>query len=228
MAELSEILDFEDFAGVKATLLQTGGDVEWKSELIEYINDETDTTSKEFFFDMMPCIRFINDPSSIAYTTPKKAICLSVPHNEVKTTFQNWYFLYLHECLHQMWDTFGAEDEIKKDLGSCDHFLLNVASDCIINEYLNTQREFRLPFPTEGLINAKYLKDKFKVEYNPRKDTQTSLYVALLDYADKIKQDLQGNTANPTNTPKIDKKSDDYVKGWNQAIEDWKSGKLKI
>lgn len=224
---MSKLLDLKEFIGTKASIKHTGGDTEWKEDLIQFINDETDVKSKEFFFYMLPAVRFTTDPAyGIACTDMKKVIWLNAPNTEVNTTWNNWYFIYLHECLHQMWDTFGAEDEIKKEFGKCDHYLMNIASDCVINEFLHINRDFKLKFPTSGLITAKLLKDKYNVDYDPRHDTQTKLYLKLEKVADKIKKDQPDMSQNPNNTPVIEKKTDEYVKGWNQAIEDWKSGKI--
>lgn len=219
-----DFIDEKIFAGLKYTLYNTGGDVQWKLDFVEFVNEETDVNGKEYFYYMLPCLRFITDEKSIAYTTPKKAICLSAPHKDIKTTMLNWYFIYLHECLHQMWDTFGAEDEVREKLGECDGWIMNIASDCVINEFLHNNVHFKLNFPSDGLITSKSLFDDYKITYNPREDTQVSLYLKLLEVKDKIyKKPPKGQ-----DPPEIDKKSDEYVKGWNQAIEDYKAGKLKI
>jgi hypothetical protein len=125
-----------------------------------------------------------------------------------------------------MWDTFGAEDEVKKQWGKCNHYLMNVAADCVINEYLHTQRDFKLPYATDGLITAKSLKENYGVDYNPREDTQVSLYKKLEEVADKIMKNKPDQKKNPLNQPKIDHKSDKYVEGWNKAMADWKAGKI--
>jgi len=219
-----DFLDDEEFAGLKYTLYNSGGNEDWKLDFIEFLEEETDASGKEYFYYMMPCIRFIVDPKSIAYTTPQSAICLSAPHDDVKTTMPNWYFIYLHECLHQMWDTFGAADEIRDKLGECDEYILNIASDCVINDFLNTNIHFKLKYPTDGLVTPRSIKDDYGVIFDKRTDTQVSLYEKLIEAKDKIyKQPPQGY-----DPPKIDKKSDEYVKGWNQAMADYAAGKINI
>lgn len=224
---LPEILDYKEFRGTKHSILAINKDNEWKGDLIQYINDETDVNSKMYFYYMLPCVRFTSDPRyGIACTDPKKVIWLNAPNKEVESIHDRWYFIYLHECLHQMWDTFGAEKEVIKQFGKCNHTIMNIASDCVINEYLHTQRDFKLKFPTDGLVTAKSLKDNYGVDYNPREDTQISLYFKLMDVAEKVMKNQPDQKQNPLNQPKIDKKSDDYVKGWNQAMADWKAGKI--
>jgi len=224
---MTDLLDLKDFEGTKYSILAINKDNEWKADLIQYINDETDVTSKRYFYYMLPVVRFTTNPRyGIACTDPKKVIWLNAPNKNVQSIHDKWYFIFLHECLHQMWDTFGAEDEVKKEFGKCDHYIMNIASDCVINEYLHIQRDFKLPFPTDGLITAKLLKEKYGVDYNPREDTQVSLYFKLMKVKEKVMQNKPDTNDNPLNTPVIDKKSDEFVKGWNKAIEDWKSGKI--
>lgn len=224
---MTDLLDCKEFRGLKHSILKINKDNDWKGDLIEYINDETNVKSKYFFWYMLPAVRFTDDPKyGIACTDTKKIIWLNAPNEHVENIHNRWYFIFLHECLHQAWDTFGAEAEVKMKLGSCDHYLMNIASDCVINEYLNTQRDFKLPFPTKGLVTAKLLKDQYNVDYNPREDTQISLYMKLLKVKEQIMKNKPKEDENPLNQPEIDKKSDEYVKGWNKAIADWKSGKI--
>jgi len=221
-----DFLDTKEFAGVKQTMLDSGGDIEWKADFVEYVDLECDEEGKEFFYYMLPALRFMKeDGKHIAYTTPKKAICLFAPNKEIKTTMPNWFFIYLHECLHQLWDTFAAEDEVREQVGECDGWIMNIASDCVINEFIHTHRDFRLKFPSDGLVTAKKLFDNYGVSYIPSKDTQISLYFKLMEVAEKLRK----NPPDPNDPPgPIKKESDEYVKGWNQAMEDYKAGKLKI
>ena len=62
--------------------------------------------------------------------------------------------------------------------GKYNHILLNIASDCVINEYLINEK--KLPPISNGLITAKSLKDAYNVDYKPREDTQFTLYEKLL------------------------------------------------
>ena len=248
-----EFLESKYFKWVKKSILDTSkGDndkIEWKEGLVEFINDECDREGMEFFFYALPYMRFVIDPGHIAYTTPDKIMCFYAPNNEVEDLYGKWMFIYFHECLHQLWDTWGAEKEIEEATGKeCDSYIMNIASDCVINEFL--MRNLKLEPATDGLVTAKYLSEKYGVSYNHRKDTQTSMYLKLLEVADKIKKNppQDGNPDNERRQPpqngggssgagqsggggqqqQPNKQSDDYVAGWNQAMADFAAGKIKL
>ena len=52
---LPEILDFTEFKGTRHSILAINKDNEWKGDLIQYINDETDVASKKYFYYMLEC-----------------------------------------------------------------------------------------------------------------------------------------------------------------------------
>lgn len=148
-----------------------------REKILDYINASTYNPQDAFFFDMIPAIRFLyNDRESIAYTTPDKLIWLNVPHEYSKV--EEWDFIYFHECLHQLWDTFGVEEEIKKQGIKCHHRLLNLASDCVINDFLAAIRKKKEP---SGLINPQWVKDHYGVTYNRYIDDQITLYKKMLE-----------------------------------------------
>lgn len=228
---MNQIVEDNDFKWTKLSIIHTSKNddklEEWKSDLVEYLNDACDRPDRDYFYHMLPVLRFIDEPDSIAYTTYGKVICLNAPNKKIDDLFPNWLFIYIHECLHQMWDTFGAEDEVRKQLGTCNSDLMNIASDCVINEYIHTQKDLRLKFPSNTLVTAEHIKEKYDVDYDPRTDNQITLYLKLWD---KLKDKLDTIKSNKDfpNPPKVEyeKKSDEYVDGWNQAIADYMAGKI--
>lgn len=164
-----------------------------RAHLIEYCNDTADINSEKYFYDMIKGVMFISTPDNTAYTTPDKLIYMNYPNERIvpmdKDRFRRWYFVYCHECMHQLWDTFAVAEEIKKKNGTCNHILLNIASDCVINEYLSKVANAGKLIPEEG-ITAENIKEQFGVEYNMKTDTQASLYNKLNKLAEDIKKEI--------------------------------------
>ena len=133
----------------------------------------------EFLYNMVQALRYLNDSADeVAYTTPDKYIYLNAPKGaNIGKVVDKWKFIYIHECLHQIWDTFGVEDQVRKEKGSCNHGLMNIASDCVINDFIYNY--FNLDYPTTGLVTPEAIKEDFGVEYDRRKDNQYSLYLKL-------------------------------------------------
>jgi hypothetical protein len=186
----SSLLNEKEFSNVKKSLIQISemdNKEKFRTGLIEYINDTADNNDDLFFFDMLPFVRFLNPlDEAVAYTTPDGLIYLNSPNNFIGENKRQWDFVYCHECLHQLWDTFAVGDHIKKELGSYDHNILNIASDCVINDYLYYYRRKDEP---SDLITPKLLRDKYNVEYDRTEDTQYTLYLKLMEVKDKIKND---------------------------------------
>ena len=135
---------------------------------------------------MMEFCRFLKpDPKTTAYTTPDHIIYLNAP-GVFGEKVREWDFIYCHECLHQLWETFAVEDQIKKNGIKFDHYVLNIASDCVINDYLSAIR--KKTAPPQG-ITPEYLKETFGVEYDRKVDTQFTLYLKLLEVAEKLRKD---------------------------------------
>ena len=165
---------------------EVDGKENFRVRLIEYIDDTADNEEDEFFYDMMEFCRFLKpDPETTAYTTPDHIIYLNAP-GVFGEKVREWDFIYCHECLHQLWETFAVEDQIKKNGIKFDHYVLNVASDCVINDYLSAIR--KKTAPPQG-ITPEYLKETFGVEYDRKVDTQFTLYLKLLEVAEKLRKD---------------------------------------
>lgn len=193
----SSLLNDKDFALVKDSLIKVSekdGKEKFRVKMLEYINDMSDNDDDEFFFDMMEFIRFL-DPSddALAYTTPEHLIFMNAPGTHIGENVRQWDFTYDHECLHQLWDTFAVAEKLKKEGIKFDHYTLNVASDCVINDYLSYIRKKEMP---DNLITPEYLKEQYGVEYDRKHDTQYTLYLKLLEVADKLKDDERCQQSN--------------------------------
>ena len=189
----SSLLNDEDFKYVKESLEQVSkvdGKQNFRVKTLEYINDSSGNNDDMFFYDMLEFVRFLMpDSDSVAYTTPERLIYLNCP-GMIGESVRFWDFIYDHECLHQLWDTFAVGGKIKKELGEdkYDHALLNIASDCVINDYLSYYRKKQHP---DNLITPEYLKEQYDVTYDRKVDTQYTLYLKLLKKIDEIKKDPQ-------------------------------------
>lgn len=193
----SSLLNDKYFAAVKASLIavsEKDNKEDFRVHMIEYINDTADNNDDMFFFDMVEFVRFLNPTdSSIAYTTPDHLIYLNSP-GEVGESVRKWDFIFCHECLHQLWETFGVAEEIKEHGIDYNHTLLNIASDCVINDFL---KRIKNKTPFENGIFPETLEKKFGVVYDPSEDTQFTLYLKLLEAyktqkeaMDKFAQDM--------------------------------------
>ena len=185
----SSLINSKELKLLKDSLIaasEVDGKENFRVRLIEYIDDTADNEEDEFFYDMMEFCRFLKpDPETTAYTTPDHIIYLNAP-GVFGEKVREWDFIYCHECLHQLWETFAVEDQIKKNGIKFDHYVLNVASDCVINDYLSAIR--KKTAPPQG-ITPEYLKETFGVEYNRKVDTQFTLYLKLLEVAEKLRKD---------------------------------------
>ena len=185
----SSLLNSKDLKLLKNSLIaasEVDGKENFRVRLIEYIDDTADNEDDEFFYDMIEFCRFLKpDPETTAYTTPDHIIYLNAP-GVFGEKMREWDFVYCHECLHQLWETFAVEDQIKKNGIKFDHYVLNVASDCVINDYLAAIRKKTAP---DGLITPDYLNKTYGIDYDRKVDTQFTLYLKLIEVAEKLKED---------------------------------------
>lgn len=186
----SSLLNDEDFSGVKDSIIaasEVDNKEKFRVKLVEYINDSADNNHDMFFYDMLEFLRFLKPGSdSIAYTTPDKLIFMNAPDDKIGEKIRQWDFIYCHECLHQLWDTFAVGDKIKQEGIEYNHKLLNIASDCVINDYLRSIRKKEAP---EIGIMPEVLKEKFDIDYDRRTDTQFTLYLKLLEHKNDVEDD---------------------------------------
>ena len=185
----SSLINSKELKLLKDSLIaasEVDGKENFRVKLIEYVDDTADNEEDEFFYDMIEFCRFLKpDPETTAYTTPDHLIYLNAP-GIFGEKVREWDFIYCHECLHQLWDTFGVEDQIKKNGIKFDHYVLNVASDCVINDYLSAIRKKSAP---SEVILPEHLQKQFGVTYDRKVDTQFTLYLKLLEVAEKLRKD---------------------------------------
>lgn len=185
----SSLINSKELKLLKDSLIaasEVDGKENFRVKLIEYVDDTADNEEDEFFYDMIEFCRFLKpDPETTAYTTPDHLIYLNAP-GVFGEKVREWDFVYCHECLHQLWDTFGVEEQIKKNGIKYDHFVLNVASDCVINDYLSAIRKKSAP---SAVILPEHLQKEYGVTYDRKVDTQFTLYLKLLEVAEKLRKD---------------------------------------
>ena len=237
----SSLVNLDIMSHVKDSLIHVSkqdGKEKFRVKMLEYINDTADNDDDEFFFNSIVTVRFLNpETDAIAYTDKYKLIWLNAPDGGgVGESVRIWDFIYDHECLHQLWDTFGVEDQIKKNGIEYNHYILNIASDCVINDYLVRIRK-KTPF--KNGVFPEYLEQQYGVIYDTKKDTQYTLYLKLLEKAKELEKDQKLQDAckefdgkitpksvnkqpggPPPPPPPSIKHSKDYIKGWTDAIQD--------
>lgn len=231
----SSLLNAGDMRRVKDSLIRASkidGKEKFRVNMVEYVDDTADNEDDQFFYDMISHIQFLNPADdAVAYTTPDTLIYLNSP-GKIGESYPFWDFIYCHECLHQLWDTFDVGKRIQANGINYDHEILNIASDCVINDYLSAIRKKKHP---DDLVTPEYLKKKFNVDYDRKIDTQYTLYLKLIEHDDAIKKDpvcqksfdgkikpksvnkQQGPTPPP---PPGGKHSKEYIDGWTDAIQD--------
>jgi len=239
---MQNVIDDEYFKFVKNSLANIDQkNVPFCVDLVNYIDMSCSTEEDEYFNDMMEFIRFTHMDDGVAYTDPHHLIWMNPPSQF--PTKQEWDFIYDHECLHQLWDTFKVADKIKREGTEYIHELLNIASDCVINDYLVFYRKKTIPGgPDGGLVTPKSLYDKFGVDYNRREDTQYTLYMKLLkvvqenkslknsldDYKDPFNGKIKPKSVTKVNQPGGGQPGggpqppipEEYKKGWTDGIND--------
>ncbi len=185
----SSLLNNKDLKLLKDSLIaasEVDGKENFRVRLIEYIDDTADNEDDEFFYDMIEFCRFlIPDNETTAYTTPDHIIYLNAP-GVFGEKVREWDFVYCHECLHQLWETFEVAEQIQKNGVKYDHYVLNIASDCVINDYLAAIR--KKTAPPQG-ITPEYLNKTYGIDYDRKVDTQYTLYLKLLEVAEQLRQD---------------------------------------
>ena len=220
----SDTLDeYDEFRYTKTSLLyaaEADGDLDKRVKIFDYIDDENNEGT--FYYDMLEFFRFLDpsDPATqghIAYTTPDHLLYFNAPNEYITNPRElaQWDFVYCHECLHQIWDTFAVGEKIKKDGLEYNHRLLNIAADCIINDFL---RRIEKKVPFENGIFPETIEEQFGgIKYNPKKDTQYSLYVKLQKWLKDNNEDIDKKINQDENFKKAVEQSEKHEQGDGQS-----------
>lgn len=216
----SDTLDeYDEFRYTKTSLLyaaEADGELNKRVKIFDYIDDENNEGT--FYYDMLEFFRFLDpsDPATqghIAYTTPDHLLYFNAPNEYITNPRElaQWDFVYCHECLHQIWDTFAVGEKIKKDGLEYNHRLLNIAADCIINDFL---RRIEKKVPFENGIFPETIEEQFGgIKYNPKKDTQYSLYVKLQKWLKDNNEDIDQKINQDENFKKAVEQSEKHEQG---------------
>lgn len=188
---MSSIIDLKSFRFTKYSLKDLK-EKDWLIDLVDFLNTETASDKYSYFYDLLPNLRFLKPKDGVvAYTNKASEIFMNSPGVFGKD-MDIWLFIYFHECLHQLWETFGVAQEIEDSGRKVDHYTLNIASDCIINDFLRGILNKKAP--KDGIF-PEVLKKEFGVEYDREEDTQFTLYLKLIeaqkqddDLLDKLKE----------------------------------------
>lgn len=212
--EQSELMNDPDFVDVKDSLLksnisQNDKDVDFIVDMLEFVNDKAVMNHDLFFYQMMEFIRFPKKKKKrkIAWTDMYHSIYLNCP-GIIGESVRDWDFTYAHECLHNLWDTFGVADELIKKFGSYNHKVLNLASDCVINDFLvhvckKHQNE-------NVLVSPAWILQTFGIKYDRTVDTQYTLYLKLMEAKEQIENNKElENWNNQYDGPDEDDDDDD-------------------
>lgn len=216
----SDTLDeYDEFRYTKTSLLyaaEADGELNKRVKIFDYIDDENNEGT--FYYDMLEFFRFLDpsDPATqghIAYTTPDHLLYFNAPNEYITNPRElaQWDFVYCHECLHQIWDTFAVGEKIKADGLEYNHRLLNIAADCIINDFL---RRIEKKVPFENGIFPETIEEQFSgIKYNPKKDTQYSLYVKLQKWLKDNNEDIDQKINQDENFKKAVEQSEKHEQG---------------
>ena len=87
---------------------------------------------------MLPSLLFlIPDNETTAYTSPETLIFANAP-GIIGENIRQWDFVYCHECLHQLWNTFKVAEKIKNEGKEYNHYVLNTLNYSL-NHYIHLQ-----------------------------------------------------------------------------------------
>ena len=114
----NSLLNEPEFKYLKESLIQASEvdhKEEWRIKLIEYLDSVSSNEDDEYFFDSIEFSRFlIPDDHTTAYTDQNMLIWMNAP-GVFGENRKYWDFIFCHECLHQLWDTFGVGDKLKNE-----------------------------------------------------------------------------------------------------------------
>ena len=125
-------------------------------------------------------------------------------------------FVLLHECMHNVLNHLSRE----RAAGFSDHTRANIAADYEVNGILEQDGMVKkgTTEKLQGMIDPQYFGKSFENIYNEMGSSS----------ANKPKSQQQPSSGQGGEQGKPQQRSADWKAGWNQAIADYNSGKLKI
>lgn len=171
------MLEMDIFTGLRKTVDDNRRD--FTEQLVTRLVSIFKKEREDFFYNYLIALRLLHNSEEVAYTDTDGIVWLNAP-GKVGEDVLTWETIYCHECLHQLWNTFEVGDKIKKATGTVDYQVLNIASDCVINEYLIYRLRKKKP-TTIGIILAEQIKEAFDVDYDINRDTQYTLYMKIMN-----------------------------------------------
>ena len=141
-------------------------------------------------------------------------------------TFEEKVFLIAHECMHCVLDHMRRGKEAGHE-----PMKSNIAADYEVNQTLVDIGLFKEATIKKlgGLIDSKYSGWSFEHIYDSNPSgSKESNEPDEPQKSQSGQQNNQSSQGNQSNSDKDSEHSADYKEGWNQAMADYKSGKLKI
>lgn len=191
---------------------------EWlaKKQIMKYLAEEGRPTYAKLldYFDL----NLTADPECAAYMIPGKATIVinrELDIDQVSTIVR-------HEILHEF---FTHQERLLKHLGvdadqvSGDlHQLANIAGDYDISNKGYTDKDKRI-------VRRLKIGNKVVTGLVTEDQHEDWLDLSFEEMFDKLKEEMEKNKPQ---LPEPVKLSDEYIAGWNKAVEEYNSGKLKL
>lgn len=143
-------------------------------------------------------------------------------------SFNECIFVILHECMHCI-----LNHMYREKINNFDHQLGNIAADYEVNGILEFDGMIKRGTTEKvgGLIDEKYKGWPMeKIYHDCKKSAPTPKQQGepSQSQGDQGQSGEGGGSGNGGSGSGDQKQSPDYIKGWNQAMADYNSGKLKI
>lgn len=134
-------------------------------------------------------------------------------------TFEEKVFLLAHECMH------CVLDHMRRGKNH-NHEKSNIAADYEVNQTLVDMGLFKSSTikKLDGLIDTKYSSWSYERIYDDNPPGPSNKQ----QNQQNNKQNIQGQQGSGQGSSQNQQHSQDYKDGWNQAMADYKAGKLKI
>lgn len=143
-----------------------------------------------------------------------------------KLDYTQCVFVLLHECMHNVLNHLARE----KAAGHTDHERANIAADYEVNGILEQDGMVRAGTTKKlnGCIDPQYFGKAYEAIYNDMGSPSEKKPQEQQQPDQNQSGEGQGQSGNGGGQGNQQQRSKDWEAGWNQAIADYNSGKLKI